>query len=168
MGHREPLVACRFFPHAAQIRATPMSISLNTPRVVLDRITETAVTPSGAPYFAAYFKAGIFGRAVRRAFFGKVADDGTTTWDRAAPEDLASLVGQDLSGQVSIEPVAIEPVEYVSKQTGEVKAITSASIVRLVDETTEAAARIYGYTLRDERPVVAAGFHVVGGDGAVS
>ena len=143
-----------------------MSISLNTPRVILERITEVTVTSSGTPYFAGYFKSGIFGKATRRAFFGKVQDDGTTTWDRASPEDLAALIGQDLAGQVSVEPVAIEPISYDDKKTGEVKTITSASVVRLADETTEAAARVYNYTLREERPVVAAGFHVVGGDGA--
>ena len=143
-----------------------MSISLNAPRVVLDRITEVTVTSSGTPYFAAYFKSGVFGRAVRRAFFGKANDDGSTTWDRASPQDLASLVGHDLSGQVFVEPVAIEPIDYTDKKTGEMKSITSASVVRLADETLEAAARVYNYTLRVERPVIAAGFHVVGGDGA--
>ena len=114
------------------------SASAYNPFVALNRTCSRAsedllpqATSSGTPYFAGYFKSGIFGRAVRRAFFGKVQDDGTTIWDRASPEDLASLIGQDLAGQVYVEPVAIEPISYDDKKTGEVKTITSASVVRL-------------------------------------
>ena len=142
----------------------------STPKVVLDRITDVETTESGAHYFAAYFKAGLFGRPVRRAFFGKTADDGSVNWERVSPDDLRPMVGQDFTGQVFVEPIDVEPVEYVSKQTGEVKTITSASICRLADETTESACRIYRYEVRKASaevvPLVPPGFHVVAGDGA--
>ena len=146
-----------------------MSLALNAPvRVVLDRITEVSTTNSGKRFFAAFFKAGLFGRPVRRAFFGTPSDDGSTTkWERVSPEDLMPLVGQDFAGQISVEAVAVEPVEFADKTTGEVRTVTSISVVKLADETTEAATKIYGHTLRSTRPIVAAGFHIVGGDGAV-
>lgn len=142
----------------------------STPKVVLDRITEVETTESGNPYFAAYFKAGLFGRPVRRAFFGKKADDGSVTWERVSPEDLKPMIGGDFTGQVFVEAIDVEPIEYVSKQTGEVKTITSATVCRLADETLESACRIYRYEVRKASaevvPLVPPGFHVVAGDGA--
>lgn len=137
--------------------------------VVLNRITEVETTDSGTPYFAAYFKAGLFGRPTRRAFFGKKHDDGSVTWNRVSPDALRPMVGHDFTGQVSVEAIDVEPVEYVSKQTGELKTITTATVCRLADETLEAACRVYRYELRktpsEVVPLVPPGFHVVAGDG---
>ena len=149
--------------------STPTPPDDRTP-VVLDRITEVQRTKSGKHYFAAYFKAGLFGRSVRRSFFGLTAEDGSVNWERASPEALMPLVGQDLSAQVSIEAADVEPKEITIKATGEVIEITSMSVVRLEDETLESALRVYGHRLRESKPevqpIAPPGFHVVAGDGA--
>jgi hypothetical protein len=147
--------------------ANPLS---SPTRVILDRITEVAKTDSGNAYFAAYFKAGLFGRSTRRAFFGTPQPDGSINWERVSPAELKPLVGQDLSGQVSVEPIDIEPREITLKTTGEILTMTTATIVKLADETIEAAARVYRYELRKQQaevlPIAPAGFHLVAGDGA--
>ncbi len=144
-----------------------MSLALSASRVVLDRLTEVSDTASGKRYFAAFFRAGLFGRPVRRAFFGTPQDDGTTAWERASPDDLAPLVGHDLAGHVSVEAVAVEPKEITIQATGEVRTVTNATVVKLQDETLEGALRIYGFEARKAaEPLVPAGHFLVGGDGA--
>lgn len=141
----------------------------STPKVVLDRVTDAQTSPSGKTYFAAYFRLGLFGRSIRRAFFATKADDGDLSWDRASPDALKPLIGQDLSSEVEVHAIEIEPVTYTT-QEGEIREATSGRVVKFGDETLAAAARTYGFTLREATaevvPLVPPGFHVVSGDGA--
>lgn len=142
-------------------------------KVTLVSVGEIKTTETGKVYVEAYFKKGIFGRSIRRSFWGTLGEDGQIRWERATPEELQALVGQDLTGQVFIEALDVEPKEIVMKHTGEIRTVQSAVIVRMVDETVESAARFYGVTPRQQRvevPPLSAltvppGFHVVGGDG---
>lgn len=117
-------------------------------KVTLVSVSEPKLSDTGIPYFIAAFKAGVIGKLVRRTMYGKTTGDGTTEWERASPEELSALKGHDLSGEVSIEAVEVEPQEFVVPMTGEVKIITSRSIVRFADETTEVAVRRSGSVLR--------------------
>lgn len=150
-----------------------------TPNPAPERVTLASVgpveqTPTGRLLVPAYFKRGTFGRPVRRAFWGTV-DPATqqASWERVTPEELQALVGRDLTGQVSVEPLDIEPKEITSSTTGEVTTIHSLTVVRMADETVEQAARLYGVVPRKPRLEVEPsgvlqappGFHVVGGDG---
>lgn len=150
-----------------------------TPNPVTERVTIASVgqieqTPTGKLLVPAYFKLGVFGRPVRRAFWGNV-DPATqqVSWERVSPEELQALVGHDLTGQVHVEAIDIEEKTFTSTKTGEVTTLTSLTLVRMADETVEQAARLYGVVPRKPRLEVAPsgvltappGFHVVGGDG---
>jgi hypothetical protein len=119
----------------------------NQPPVTLVEVGEVQTTEAGRPYFVARFKRGAFGKAVSRTFWSKESD-GSTIWDRVSPDDLTPLIGHDISSEVSIEAVEIEPEEFVSPTTGEVHEITSKTIVRFSDETLEQAVRRSGSVLR--------------------
>lgn len=138
-------------------------------RVTLTRVGTVELLDDGRAYIAAHFKAGPFGRAIRRAFWADKADDGTLNWSRATPDELKALEGQDVTGMAEVHAVDIEPKEVTSKRTGEVITLTTVSVVRFADETLASACRVYGSTPRQPKaePLAPAGFHVVGGDGAV-
>jgi hypothetical protein len=115
--------------------------------VTLVHIGEVQSTESGRSYFVARFKRGALGKAVSRTFWSKEIE-GEIVWDRISPDDLLPVVGHDLSAEVSIEAVEIEPEEFVSPTTGEMYEITSKAIVRFSDETLEQATRRCGSMLR--------------------
>ena len=117
-------------------------------RVTLTAVSETRVSEGGKPYFVARFKSGVLGKPVARTFWAAQADDGTATWPRIAPDDLRLLVGADLTGEVEIVAVDIEPEEFVNDRTGEVHEVSSRSVVRFADETVERATRRSGSRLR--------------------
>ena len=119
-----------------------------SPPVTLVHVGEVQSTDTGRSYFVTRFKRGIVGKAVSRTFWSKQSESGATIWDRVSPEDLTPLIGHDLSAEVSIEAVDIEPEEFVSPTTGEVHEITSKAIVRFSDETVEQATRRCGSVLR--------------------
>ena len=119
-----------------------------SPPVTLVHVGEVQSTDTGRSYFVTRFKRGIVGKAVSRTFWSKQSESGATIWERVSPEDLTPLIGHDLSAEVSIEAVDIEPEEFVSPTTGEVYEITSKAIVRFSDETVEQATRRCGSVLR--------------------
>ena len=137
-------------------------------RVTLTRVDTVETLDDGRAYVAAFFKAGPFGRAVRRAFWADKADDGTLNWSRANPDELKALEGHDVTGMVEVHAVDIEPKEITSRRTGEVITLTTVSVVRFADETLDSACRVYSAVPRQSKaaPLAPAGFHVVGGDGA--
>jgi hypothetical protein len=148
-----------------------------SPPVTLVHVGEVQSTDTGRSYFVTRFKQGILGKAVSRTFWSKRNASGNTIWERVSPDDLTSLIGHDLSAEVSIEAVDIEPEEFVSPTTGEVYEITSKVIVRFSDETLEQAVRRSGSVLRtpedvpvnegtESPPYLPPGaFHVVGLNG---
>lgn len=142
-------------------------------RVTLVSVGEVQTTETGRAFVACHFKKGVFGRPIRRAFWGSPADDGTIQWERATPEELRSMVGQVLTGMVEVVPLDIEDKEFVNPNTGEISVLKNVTIVHLADETVERAAKVFGVVPRQPKvevqpmPVMhaPAGFHVVGGDG---
>lgn len=141
-------------------------------RVTLTEIHEPEETDTGSVYFAAYFRQGLFGKAVRRSFWGKKADDGSINWERSSPEDLKPLVGSEVTGHVFIEGIDHAPKEVVIKATGESVTVTSTRIVRFSDETMAQARKRYGLSEAAEAhlsplgvPSAPPGFALVGGDG---
>ncbi|GAB5520382.1 MAG: hypothetical protein RhofKO_26330 [Rhodothermales bacterium] len=141
-------------------------------RITLLAVSEVQVTENGFAYVACLFKSGVFGKPVRRAFWGRVSDDGTIAWQRSKPEELQSLLLADLTGIVEIIPIQIEPKEVVNQTTGELSVLRSATIVKLSDETLEQAARAFGVTPKcvqaEQHPSIPAvrdGFYVTGTNG---
>ena len=129
------------------------------PRVTLTSVSEVRESANGNPYFVARFKAGTFGKPTPRTFWGKSSDSGRLIWDRVSPEELAPLVGQDLTGEVAVVPVEILPEQFTVEETGEVVTVTSRSVVVLADETLDRATRRCGSVLaaentRTNEPVV--------------
>ena len=131
------------------------------PRVTLVSVSDAVVTDSGL-FFRARFKAGVFGKPVGRTFWAKASDDGATVWDRVSPDDLRQLVGADMTGEVSIAAVEIEPEEFVNDKTGEVHTVSSRSVVRFSDETLDQATRRSGSRMRSGSAAQALAIH---GDG---
>ena len=117
-------------------------------KIMLVHVSETEVASNGNPFFQARFKQGHLGKALVRTFWGKHNEDGDLVWDRISPEELSRLKGRDLSGEITIDAVDIEPEEFVT-ETGEVRIFSSRAIVRFADETLEQAVRRYGSVLRD-------------------
>ena|SRR5690606_23012341 len=142
-------------------------------KVTLISVGEVQTTETGRAFVACHFKKGVFGRPIRRAFWGKPGDDGTIQWERATPEELRSMVGHDLTGMVEIVPLDIEDKEFVNPNTGEISVLQNVTVVQLADETVERAAKVFGVVPRQPKVEVQttpmmhppAGFHVVGGDG---
>lgn len=123
------------------------------PRVTVASVSEVRESANGNPYFVARFKAGVFGKPVARTFWGKLTDSGSVRWDRVPPQELAPLVGHDVTGEVAVEPVEILPEQFTVEETGEVVTVTSRSVVRFADETIEQAARRSGSVLlRENNP----------------
>ena len=147
-----------------------MNNSIN--RVTLVSVGEVKTAENGNLYVKARFKRGAFGKPVSRTFWASSDDEGGTTWKRATPKELKSFVGHDLSGQIFVEPVDIEPKDITIRSTGEVKTITSTVVVRFGDETLQHACRRYGVTLKEESeseeessPALPAGLQVVATNG---
>lgn len=113
-------------------------------RTVLVSVSETNETAGGKAYFSASFKTGIFGKPVKRTFWSDADKLGIPTWERVSPEDLQPLVGTDLTGEVEVVAVPIETEHFTNEATGEIFEITSRSIVRFADESTEQATRRSG------------------------
>lgn len=118
-------------------------------KIMLVDVAEVEVASNGNPFFLARFKQGVLGKAVVRTFWGKHNEDGDLVWDRISPEELSQIKGRNLSGEISIEAVNIEPEEFTVPTTGEVRMFSSRAIVRFADETVEQAVRRYGSVLRD-------------------
>ena len=134
-------------------------------RVVLTAVGDVEETADSV-FFAAHFKAGLFGKPVRRSFWGKPQPDGSALWERASPDDLRPMVGSEVTGHVFVEPVDHAPKEVVLKATGEVVTLTTTMTVRFSDESPAQVRRRYGLPPEEEPvPVVPPGFHLVGGDG---
>ena len=135
-------------------------------RITLVSVSEVMRTTTGKPYFFARFKRGPLGRLVSRTLWGEVIAGGQIRWERASPEEVEGLSGQDLTGLVSVVAVDVEPKEITLPNTGEVRTITSMALVVFPDETVEQVARRYGVVLRapepHERP---AAFPFVGANG---
>ena len=127
---------------------SPPATNPLTERVTLVSVGEPKATESGNVFVEAYFKRGVLGKAVRRSFFGRPGDDGQVVWERATPEELKGLVGADVTGQVFVEAVDHEPKEITFPATGEVRTITTTSIVRFSDETREQTCRRYGLVVK--------------------
>src|SRR5690606_14039203 len=109
-------------------------------RVLLVSVSDVETADNGRPYFTAAFKRGLLGKAVSRTFWGKLVGEGIA-WERVSPDDLEAARGHDLSAEISIEAVDIEPEEFVVPQTGEVRLVSSRTIIRFADETVEQAVR---------------------------
>lgn len=119
-------------------------------RVTLVDVSDILFADNGNPYFVATFKRGLLGKPVTRTFWGRPSGD-DVRWERVSPDDLAVMKGRDLSGEVFIEAVEIEPEEFVVPETGETKILTSRTIIRFMDETREQACRRCGSVLRQSR-----------------
>lgn len=113
-------------------------------RITLTQANEPVTTAKGVTYFRASFKRGPLGRTVSRTFYARAKPDGSLLWERATPDELRSLVGQDFTGDVFIEAFETEPHEITIGSTGEVLTMTSRTIVRFADETVEQAMSQYG------------------------
>ena len=118
-------------------------------KIMLVHVSEVEVAENGNPFYLARFKQGHLGKAVVRTFWGKHNEGDDLVWDRISPEELSQLKGRNLSGEITIEAVDIEPQEFIVPETGEVRMFSSRAIVRFADETVEQAVRRYGSVLRN-------------------
>jgi hypothetical protein len=104
---------------------------------------------NGTVYFRASFKRGIMGLPTHRTFYGKQKDaSAPIIWDRVSPEELRACIGQDVSGELTLEVAEIEPHEFVSQTTGKRFTVSTQVLVRFLDETPEQAIRRYGFKPR--------------------
>lgn len=123
----------------------------NSPPVILMHVGRVFVTEKGTYYFQATFKLGKFGKPVLRTFTGIHDDEAGIKWTRCSPEEMQELVGEDVSQEVFIEAVEVEPYPVTYVDTGRVVIFTSRTVVRFCDESQEQAIRRIGLTPKEEK-----------------
>lgn len=121
-----------------------------SPPVTLVHVGRVFVTEKGTYYFQATFKLGMFGMAVLRTFTGTHDEEAGVKWARCSPEAMQELIGKDLSKEVFIEAVEVEPYPVTYADTGRVVIFNSRTIVRFADESQEQAIRRIGLTPKEE------------------
>ena len=130
------------------------------PSSALTRVTLTSVTEpepnNGNLFFKPRFKRGPFGKPATRTFWGRPDDAGNVVWERASPEELVAIVGQDLTGTVEVVPVDHEPKTFTVESTGEIREYSTTAVVVFSDESLEQVCRRYGITPRAATPATAA------------
>lgn len=133
-------------------------------RITLTHVSDVHPGSDDRAYFVARFKLGLFGKPVTRTFWGR-ATTNDFRWDRVAPGDLQPLVGSDVSSEVSIAAVEIEPEQFTAEATGEVITVTSRAVVVLADETLDQATRRSGSVMRRAEVIPAVHALAMHGDG---
>jgi len=118
-------------------------------RVTLVAVSEPRTTDGGRPFFVARFKRVVLGRPVSRTYWAPTTT-APSPWDRLSLDDLRPLTGEDLSGEVEVVPVEIEPERFVGED-GLVHTVTTRTVVRFADEPLVQACRWCGSVLAAER-----------------